>query len=290
MAFDSVTKILASAVADAGTVNVDYPEGRGAGDYTGGYDHRVSVPGVGNYAATGGMVSFSFGASAVTITNNTGAPWPAGTTIYVAYDRAGKDVYRVANAEKMANLHPVFINLGAPDQADADGYVLSQACTASGGLATGINGALAAGADVPRNVVAAWTGTAVLTITGLDEYGKVMKESSASGTSFTGKKAFKKVTGVSVSADVTALTVGTGDVLGLPVFLSRATDVIVELEDGAAATPGTIVAGVTAKPTATTGDVRGTYDPNSAADGSAVFQLVALVEDPEYVGIAQYAG
>jgi len=37
-----------------------------------------------------------------------------------------------------------------------------------------------------RNVVAAWTGTAVMTVTGLDMYGNVVVEASASGTSLTG--------------------------------------------------------------------------------------------------------
>ena len=45
---------------------------------------------------------------------------------------------------------------------------------------------------------------------------------------------------------------------------------------GAAPTAGTIVAGVTTAggSTATTGDVRGTYDPNAACDGSKVFELI----------------
>jgi hypothetical protein len=143
---------------------------------------------------------------------------------------------------------------------------------------------------VPRNVVAAWTTTAVLTVTGTDADGNTIVESSASGTSLAGKKAFKTITDVSTSVDITGLTVGHGDVLGLPIFVESPADVVGEIEDGAAATAGTVVGGVTTAATATTGDVRGTYDPNSACDGSAVFELDVLVASASYKGVTQYGG
>jgi len=144
--------------------------------------------------------------------------------------------------------------------------------------------------DVPRNVVAAWTNTAVLTVTGTDEYGNVMRESSASGTSMTGAKAFKTITSVTTSANITGLTVGSGVRLGLPMYLPNVPNVIVQLQDGAAATAGTVVAGDSAVATATTGDVRGTYSPNSAPNGSLRFELDVIVRSPEYRGNAQFAG
>lgn len=158
-----------------------------------------------------------------------------------------------------------------------------------------VNGARASGGvatlDVPpRNVVAAWTNSVVLTVTGTDAYGNVVFEKSASCTSFTGKKAFKTVTKVEASDDVTNLTVDFGDVLGLPLFLPGTGNVVKELEDGAPATAGPLVAGATATPTATTGDVRGTYDPNSACNGSKAFALIVMLTDPQDTGRAQYAG
>jgi hypothetical protein len=83
-------------------------------------------------------------------------------------------------------------------------------------------------------VVAAWTTAAVLTITGEDEYGDVVVEKSASGTSLTGKKAFKKITGIATSVNITGLTVGTGNVLGLPVYIERASQIVAEIKDGVA--------------------------------------------------------
>lgn len=105
-----------------------------------------------------------------------------------------------------------------------------------------------------------------------------------------GKKAFKTITSVVPSANITGATVGSGDVLGLPVYLGEAGDILAELEDGAAATAGTVVAGDDTDPTATTGDVRGTYDPNSAMDGATKIDLVCALPDPKYKGLSQYAG
>lgn len=298
--FDVVRSALTVDVADAGTFDVSYPTGRSAGDYAGASGHELVSMTYGALTAAAGEISLSFGASAVTVTNNSGQTLRANTEFQLQLDMIGADGDVVtpalmADPVKMRDdVSLVVINLGAPATSDADGAVASQACTASGGLATGINGALAADGvatfDVPRNVVAAWTGTAVLTVTGTDAYGNVVVESSASGTSMTGKKAFKTITGVSTSADITGLTVGNSKVLGLPSFLDGAGYVLKELEDGAAPTAGTIVAGVETAATATTGDVRGTYAPNSAPNGSKAFQLVCLLDDPSYKGVAQYAG
>jgi len=52
---------------------------------------------------------------------------------------------------------------------------------------------------------------------------------------------------------------------------------------------GTFVAGVTSKATATTGDVRGTYDATTACDGSTSFALLAMLADPGNRGVPQYA-
>lgn len=298
--FDVVALTLGSVVANGGAFTVGYPAGRDSGAYTGGYDHQAATNTMGLLKATDGDISVSFGASSITITNNSGSALPAGTEVWVQLDRVGDDEVTggVAAPGKMSDLQLVMVNLGAPDVADPNGYVESQNLTSAGvfsssGTAAAALAAAALGgvADVPRNVVAAWTTTAVLTVTGTDEYGNVIVESSASGTSMAGKKAFKTITDISVSANVTGLTVGTGDVLGLPAFLPSTGHVLKELQDGAAATAGTVVAGVSTAPaTATTGDVRGTYDPNAACDGAKSFQLAVLFGDPSYKGVAQYAG
>lgn len=292
--FDVVEHTLASAVANAGTFTINYPTGKDAGAYGLGSRHKMVSNAYGAFEATADDFDVTFGTADITITNKTGNAWAAGTKFWIELDQAGGDETEAfAATEKMATLKLVNISLGAPDAADADGVCASQAGTAA--TAMTIAGALASGGvatfDVPRNVVGAWTNTAVLTVTGTDEYGNVVVESSASGTSMAGKKAFKTITAVTPSANITGATVGTGDVLGLPVYLPGAAAVLGESQDGAKATAGTTVAGVLTSPaTATTGDVRGTYDPNAACDGAKKFDLVVAVANPGFKGVAQYAG
>jgi hypothetical protein len=301
MSFDIVEVTAASAVATSGTLTVPYPTGKAAASYPA-YGHKAWVDGLQSLLTVGNGFTLTFGASNITFTYTGSTTIPAGSRVNVQLNLAGADDRSIAQQlpstldnATLSNL--LIVNLGAPIAADANGYVESQNLTSAGvfSVNTTAAAALAAAAldgtaDVPRNVVAAWTGTAVLTVTGTDEYGNVVVESSGSGTSLAGKKAFKTVTDISVSANVTSLTVGTGDVLGLPVFLGKTGYVIKELEDGTAPTAGTLVAGVSTTATATTGDVRGTYDPNSAANGSKVFELITAVPDITYLGVAQYAG
>jgi hypothetical protein len=65
--------------------------------------------------------------------------------------------------------------------------------------------------------------------------------------------------------------------------------VIVEIE-ATYATQGTFVAAVDTEPSATTGDVRGTYDPYDACDGDDGYMLLVFLTDPTDKGLAQYAG
>jgi hypothetical protein len=299
---------LAAAVAPAGTFVVSYPA-LTAPEFPGGVTdsgyfartrlHTLVVAGA-KYENPQGF-SLTLGTANITVTNRSANTWPAGSPFVLELQEPGKNVYvdqglsgtgnRVA---RMYRADTFRINLGAPDVADADGICASQGVT--GGVDALINGALASGGavifDAPRNVVAAWTNASVITVRGFDEYGNAMTESSASGTSLAGKKAFKRITRVTFSATVTGATVGSGDVLGLPVYLPSTGWVLAQLQDGAAATAGTVVAGdVTAGgSTATTGDVRGTYDPNAAADGARVFELVVALMEPGDLGMPQFAG
>lgn len=290
----TIQGVIASDVANGGTFTVSYPQGTNKGTFTGAVQHGLSIGGR-DLAHYDGFLAAP-GASNITITNRSGSTWVAGLAYVLMLEVPGERDVRDRNGKnpilRANSLRVVQVNLGAPITADADGICASQAGTAA--TAMNLNGALLSGGkmvlDVPRNVVAAWTGTAVLTVTGKDEYGNTVVESSASGTSLAGKKAFKEITSVVPSANITAATVGTGDVLGLPLFVETSGLLLKELEDGAAAVAGTLVAGVTSVATATTGDVRGTYDPNSAADGSKSFQLWFAMGDPAYRGRSQFAG
>lgn len=423
MSFKTVSHTIAAAVVEGGTFLVAYPTNRDAGFYRNVFGHKIvtQTNDVYNWPED---FTLSFGTTGVTVTWANARALAVGTQLWLELNEKGDNDRRPdggANADNQQYRAPVtqpmLVNLGAPDTADADGYCVSQDLTAAGVFSVSTTAAaaiaaaaLAGVADVPRNVVAAWTGTAVLTITGYDEFDKLVVEKSASGTSLTGKKAFKRVTGISVSANVTALTVGTGVVFGLPVFVPSVANVLAELQDGvllatdrhkihipvqinetdllagtaqtfvapcagyitglqgvcqkavttggavtveantvavvglsitlansdaantlyatyikkiatglvakgddctitpAAAiatagalnanvilepiyTPnGTFVAGVTTEPSATTGDVRGTYSPTETPNGSLEFSLLVTVADPTFRGLTQYAG
>lgn len=113
---------------------------------------------------------------------------------------------------------------------------------------------------------------------------------TATGTSKTSEtlKAFKTVTSVTLiaSGDASAngYALGTGDLLGLDAVLATGAVVpILELEDASAPTAGVLVAGVASHATA---DAFGTYDPNSALDGSADFQIWYPTDSPHLFGAA----
>ena len=130
--------------------------------------------------------------------------------------------------------------------------------------------------DVPRNITSVNTKTGTtaaltITVTGYDVYGVPMTEtitSPATSTSIVadGKKAFKWVYSIAIysAADATSntLSIGWGDVLGLPYALTAKSDLLtnsVYFNDVLEATAPTVVkADATTPATATTGDVRGT--------------------------------
>lgn len=173
-----------------------------------------------------------------------------------------------------------FHSFGAIALAAANAIALSQAVVSTTFV---LNGALAAGGvatlPTPRNVVAAWTNAAILTIVGTDEYGSIMTEVSASGTSHTGKKAFKTITSITSNASITGATVGTGVVIGLPYRVDINGLIIAKVDNATDA--ATFVPAVTTDPaTGTTGDIRGTVTFASAPDGTKQYAVFFKVADP----------
>lgn len=174
-----------------------------------------------------------------------------------------------------------FVDYGVIAAASANAVATSQAVGV--GAAFTINGALASGGvatfPTPRNVVAAWTNTSVLTITGTDEYGSILVETSASGTSHTGTKAFKTITSVTSSASITGATVGTGVAIGLPVRVDLNGLIVAKQQNATDA--ATFVPAVTTSPaTGTTGDVRGTVTFAAAPNGTNSYAVLVKVADP----------
>lgn len=80
---------LAAAVATAGTVTMPYPTGLVQADLANTTSGQIAV---GNdvfpQAASGaGTVALAFGASSITVTNNSGIAWPAGSEVIGSFGR-----------------------------------------------------------------------------------------------------------------------------------------------------------------------------------------------------------
>ena len=295
---------LASSVADSATFAVSYPDREGPetgkyceGDFHLGVNHKLVM--AGNELSAPKDFTVTINATNITITNITGATWPTNSVFYLEMQQAGKNVYRDdvtgLRVNRTRRNDTFIINLGSPDVMDPNGICEAQNIGAAGDLT--INGALASGGvvtlDVPRNVTVDSGGAddAVLTVHGFDEYGVAMSEAiTLNGTTeVVGKKAFKTITRVAASkAIANSAFVGNGKVLGLPVFVPHLSCVLAQLQDAAAASAGTTVAGLSSgKSTTTTADVRGTYTPAATLDGEINLSLVVSLPDPGYLGTTQ---
>ena len=128
--------------------------------------------------------------------------------------------------------------------------------------------------DCPRGVAVTLAGggtPTTITITGFDEYGQRMSEAitSVAGATTNGRKAFYQISGVTTSAaTVAAVTVGTSQLIGLPVRVTSGVYIShVGWDTGFVLDTGTLAVADSAPATTTTGDVRGTFSPSSAPNG-----------------------
>lgn len=294
MAHQIVETILASQVATGGTFTVAYPSGYDAGAFKYAKTHKMWA--LQTLFESPKNFTVSFGAASATVTYNGTTTLPAGTRVSFQFNEQGADDVSDAAVQDVIKVDTVpvaLVTLGAPATSDDD-YFRAAASISAGGALTLLKTTL----DVPRNIIITSAGDDsgdTFTVTGTDQYGATVVETIAGANAgiASGVKAFKTVSGIVASgASAGTVKVGFGDVLGLPFFLGSAAHVLKELQDNAAATAGTAVAGLSpnTKSTATTADVRGTYDPNAACDGSKVFQLLVALPAGAHKGNAQYAG
>jgi hypothetical protein len=122
-----------------------------------------------------------------------------------------------------------------------------------------------------------------ITISGYDYFGQPMTEKitvAVAGTAKSGLKAFYQIASATIDGSATAVTIGTTDILGLPLRCIDAGYVVKVGWNGALAQDaGTFVIGDMTNPaTNVTGDVRGTYKPSTACDG--VKRLVMTIALP----------
>lgn len=307
--------VLTSAVATAGTFTVSYPTGYNVDDFT--LDAANHVLGVGasagskRYLRGADWFTLSFGASNITVTWRGASTLPVGTVASLQLDMTGANAWggpgeefvfpaasaTLANTAAIARVrrvHTVSLDLGKPDALSA-AYFRAAATVSGAGAVSNI---LQTQLDVPRNLTFLSAGNdsgITFTITGTDQYGQTVIETvtGANATTANGIKAFRTVSGIVASgASAGNVSIGYGNVLGLPCWVPSSQHIMREFLDGAAATAGTFVAGLAraTKSTATTADVRGTYVPNSAPDGAKHYRIVCFLEDPTYLGNQQFDG
>lgn len=92
MAYYNVEIVLASAVADGGTFTVDYPAGTTQATFIGANASATGIVIVNDndkYTEADADVAFSYDASEVTITNDTGATLAAGSRLLVGLSNVG---------------------------------------------------------------------------------------------------------------------------------------------------------------------------------------------------------
>lgn len=168
---------------------------------------------------------------------------------------------------------------------NASGYAASQSpsssaltLTAGTGVTSSVDtfGVTRYAADVPRCVTITSGGNdsgITFTVKGYDVYGAAMSEkiTGSNGSTATGKKAFLSVTSITPSGAVAStVTAGTADTFGMPVqVIDKCYIDTQNWNNTTSIDAGTFtVADQTSPATTTTGDVRGTYAPSSASDGT----------------------
>jgi hypothetical protein len=168
---------------------------------------------------------------------------------------------------------------GAANIAAASAYTAAITLTAGTGVTSVLrpDGVTVLQVDIPRALsVTIGAGTITnrnVTITGYDYYGQAMSEVIATGTTqsttVNGKKAFYQIVSATVSGAVGAtISIGTTDIFGSPVrFNDKGYLARVGWNDTLAENAATVVDADATTATTTTGDVRGTVAPSTAADG-----------------------
>lgn len=319
-----------SVLATNGTLTFGYPTRWGTapdvttqGDFIGSYGHQAFAEATQTLLNSPKDFTLTFGNSTITFTYLGTTSLPVGCVVNIdihtvgqngqpryghafAFSGSAGDVAAEANSGA-ANIVGVstkaqlggfsYLNFGTPITSSATTVVNASATAET--VATPIVLSPAVVLDVPRNLIyksssASDTTPTTITARGLDDYGQAMTETVIfNGTaSVVGKKAFKTVLSYQVSAvTVGTVSIGVGVLLGSPVFIFSAAASLRDILNQATATAGTWLAGDNSTPSATTGDVRGTYSPNTApSTNTNTYESLVAVLDTSYLGATNFAG
>jgi len=167
-------------------------------------------------------------------------------------------------------------------------YILTAVTSTTATLTTTAGVAVATTAGTLTMTFTLGVAPVTVTVSGYDYYGQAMSEAITSSavlsTSVSGKKAFYQIVSVAVSGGTgTALTVGTTDILGLPLRVYDAGYLVRigwnnTVANDTGGNSAFVAADMTVTATTTTGDVRGTYVPSTATNG--IKRLVIVIALP----------
>lgn len=295
---DAVSTTIGGDVANNGTFTIAYPTGRKAADYVSGPGTHFLLTGGATYAVSAGKATLAFGSSNITVTWKGGRTLAAGSEVRIGLIRAGSVLASDVD-DAPAGVVPLsthLINFGPVATSDDDALFAVELLAEAGEFTLPSGGVTF---DVPRNVILTGATTnhsaRTITVTGTDVNGDAIIETMAGPNDgiVAGKKAFKTVTSVASDGAIATdgIKGGFGDVLGLPFFVANAGFFLKALVDGVDELANCTIVGAlaTGVSTATSADVNGTIDFNTASNGTKVFQAIVLggtkqPSVPQYVG------
>lgn len=317
----TITGQLSTNVAPAGTLSVTIPAPFDWGRFVDGIGHVLEMNGSTLQSPKDFSVAVGASNVIVTITNKTLSTWAIGQN-YILQLNAPGNALSLVYSKNSTTQNPPQLNRAANVDASVStkridpiigialiGAPATKSTTAILNVSTAFESAYIGvnAVTTPITVPGGCAGRALqvtsssasdtsqtITVTGTDFLGNVMSQAFAlNGTAvISGTKAFATVTAITCSVAVTVgtISVGTLDVFGLPCVLMNAGYVIKDLTDAAiSGTAGTFVVAdnTSGGATTTTGDVRGTYAPNTASNGVHYYQVIYLSPDFYYPGTPQ---
>lgn len=187
---------------------------------------------------------------------------------------------------------PLTLNLSAMAAAQTISGTTFTLAAGTGVTSTTLrNGITALAFDCARAVslsgVSTYVAEVLFTLQGWDDYQQPMSQtlSGPSGTSIvTTTKAFRYLSSVSAAGNtVSGVSVGSSDTIGLPLRADAFEYVTVKYNSALVTSSAGFTAAVTTAATATTGDVRGTYALQTAANGSRRLVIDTFVKNADTV-------
>jgi hypothetical protein len=295
MPYAPLNILLEKDLPPKGAVSLRYPEGRNEGHFFGGMNHTLSIDGV-FFRSPRDFILLTH-QDHIVFTWNGAFPLPAGLLLNIQAEIPGGDFYfdPKSSVTVLNMVHsPLFmVNLGSPADANPVYWVDSTTVSDNRPLKLAYTQTLTA-----RNVVIHAENDnshATFTVEGEDLYRRSMVETITLSAlpSTEGKKAFSYITRITSNFPCNGkISLGTGNKLGLPVFLPSVGYLIREIVNGQPMTGGIVAAGETAAPFAASGDRRGTYTPppGIALDGRKSVHLLLSLLAPGNIGIPDFTG